>query len=265
MGSEVSIPNIPDMRIMDLPRGAEVDWDIPQADATIFKVNRRKVFAFRMDKMDLKQLADKGMMDKFSDDAAKQMIEAISVDFLNDVVTFADPNNQGIAAGRIQQGYNLGTAGAPVLLSKSNIIDYITAIGAVGDEQKWPDSGRKVFLPSVFCMLLKQSDLKDASMTGDAQSTLRSGRLGMIDRWEIFRSNLYTPVIDVAAGSKRCYNILFNHMEGICYAGQLQEAEYHEKFEKIFGKGMKGENIFDWVVNKPVCVGNLYAAANIQL
>jgi hypothetical protein len=259
-GSEVSIPNIPDIAAYDLPEGAEYDWETPSADAVVLQINKRKAFSFRMDTMTLKQLADKDMMNKFSSDAAKQVDKVISKAFLADIYLDASDDNQGATAGVIEQSYDLGVTGAPIILTKSNIIDYLIWMGVVGDEQNWDDDNRKLTLPSVFCGLLKQSDLKDASMTGDGQSTLRTGRIGILDRWEIFRSNLYTSVTDVAAGSITCYNVVFNHKSAITYAGQLKDVTYYDKFENFPGKGMAGTNLHGWKVNNPLGVGVLYAS-----
>lgn len=266
-GQEVSIPNDPDTHVYDLPRGGKVTWEEPSKAATIFKVNRRKVFSFRQDKMNLAQMQSKNFIERLTDKSWKEMDETISQDFLLDIPDQADVANQGAGAG-LQTGlYNLGIAGAPVQISKSNFPDFLHMLHAVFDERKIPANQRKLTLPAIFCMLLKISDLKDKSMTGEQDSIRRKAteRLGNVEGWEIYRSNMYTPITDVAAGSKICFKILFNHMEGISYAGQLQDAEIHEKFEDVFAKGVKAENIFDWVANEPKYVGKLYATPILNL
>jgi hypothetical protein len=132
-------------------------------------------------------------------------------------------------------------------------LDKILELSGVANEQNWPTSGRWVILPAHFTVLLKQSDLKDASLTGDGKSTLRTGRIGMIDEWEIFTSNLYTA-------QTSSYTVMFGHKSAIAFAMQLVDVELHEKLETTFGKGMKGLQVFDWKVVKPESLGCLFAS-----
>ena len=92
-------------------------------------------------------------------------------------------------------------------------------------------------------------------MTGDSKSTLRTGRIGEIDGWALYTSNLYTPITDTYS----CYTVMFGHKSAIAFASQLTETEYFEKLETTFGKGMKSLNVFDWDVIKSESLGMMYA------
>ena len=77
-----------------------------------------------------------------------------------------------------------GTAG------KVEIVDLLVRLGQALDEQNIPETGRWVVVPAWISSQIKMSELRDASLTGDGVSILRNGRLGMVDRFTIYVSNL---------------------------------------------------------------------------
>lgn len=254
-GDKVIINTTPDISITKYQKGSTTNWQLAESPAIELTVSRAIQFAFKMDKIDIKQFGNKGYMDDCAQDAAEQQKIYIDTEFLGSVYADAAAANKGTTAGRKSSSYNLGTTGSPVALTKTNIIDTILNLGGVGDEQNWPEQGRWIVIPSWAGVMLKQSDLKDASMTGDGTSTLRTGRLGQLDRWTIYSTNLYTPVTD---GATSCYNIMFGHKSSTCFVSQLVETEYFDKLETTFGKGMKGLQVYDWKTTKPESLGVLY-------
>lgn len=255
-GDKVIINTVPDISITKYEKGSTTNWQLAESPAVELLVNRAIQFAFKMDKIDIHQFLLKNYMDICAQDAAEQQKIYIDTEFLGSVYADAAAANKGTTAGRKTASFNLGVTGSPIALTKTNIIDLLINLGGVADEQNWPEADRYVVLPTWASVLLKQSDLKDASMTGDGKSTLRTGRLGMLDRWTLYGTNLYTAVTDSA---KSCYNILFGHKSGICFVSQLVETEYFDKLETTFGKGMKGLQVYDWKTVKPESLGVLYA------
>lgn len=263
MGDKVIINTLPDVNIQAYKKGGTVNWQLLESDGLTMTVDRANYFAFKMDKVDLAQFANKKYMDEASNDASSQQKIYIDNEFLLNIGgiaaggtdCLASSDNFGQTAGRKTSSYNLGYSGNAIALTKTNILDKILDLSGVAAEQNWPEDNRFVVLPSHFTTLLKQSDLKDASMTGDSKSTLRSGRLGMIDNWELFSSNLYTAISD----TNNCYTVLFGHRSGISFATQLLDTEYFDKLETTFGKGMKGLQVYDWKVVKSTSLGMLYA------
>ncbi|MBA1914630.1 hypothetical protein, partial [Escherichia coli] len=62
--------------------------------------------------------------------------------------------------------------------------------GQVLDEQNIPEVGRWAVMPAWAGRMIKQSELRQAYLSGDSVSMLRNGRLGMVDRFTIYISNL---------------------------------------------------------------------------
>lgn len=262
MGDKVIINTVPDVSVTAYKKGQSINWEDLESPAITMTMDRAQHFAFKQDKIDLKQFQDKAFMDKAAEDAAQKQKINIDEQFLANIdgqvggSSLAHADNQGTTAGRKSNAYNLGTTGDNgIALTKTNIIDKILELSGVANEQNWPESDRWIVLPEVFAVLLKQSDIKDASMTGDGKSTLRTGKVGMLDKWTIYSSNLYTSISD----TNTYYNIMFGHKSAIAFATQLLETEFFEKLETTFGKGMKGLQVYDWKVVKPEALGSLYA------
>jgi len=150
----------------------------------------------------------------------------------------------------------MGKGTAPVELTESNIIKYILFAGGVLDEQNVPETGRFFVIPSIAAVLLKASDIKDASMMGDGKSVLRNGRIGMIDRFTLYSSNLLPKTIDAGGNT---YDMIFGHPLGLTYASQFTELDYIDKPETTFGKFIKGLHVYGHKVIKPEAIGVLYA------
>ena len=256
-GDTVVFNSTPDVTVFDVERNMAPPWETLDAPAVVMKINRAIGFAFRMDKIDLSQFADKAFMDKCADDAAQKQKISIDTKFLGAVYADADAANQGLTAGAKYGQYNLGTTGTPFPLTKTNILDKLTELDGVLDEYDVPEEGRWAVLPSHYATMLRQSDIKDASMTGDGASTLRSGKIGALGNLSLYSSNLYTPVTD---GGKKCTPMIYGHNDAICFASQLVDVEYFEKLETVMsGKGMKGLQVFDWKTIKPQGLGVFYA------
>jgi hypothetical protein len=63
-------------------------------------------------------------------------------------------------------------------------------MSTVLDEQNVPEDGRWLVLSPFDRHLLMQSNLAQAYFTGDSSSTIRTGKIGMIDRFTVYVSNL---------------------------------------------------------------------------
>jgi hypothetical protein len=193
-------------------------------------------------------------MDNWSKDASEQLKISIDGDVLSWMPDLADSKNMGATAGRKSSAFNLGATSAPVALTSKNILDYIVDCGTVLDEQNIPQDGRYLILPPILIGLIKKSDIKDASLTGDGSSVLRNGRVGMIDRFTIYSSNLLTTVAETAGTT---YKIPFGHKMATTFATQITETEAL-KAESTFGDLIRGLVVYGRKVIQDAALGRLY-------
>jgi hypothetical protein len=189
---------------------------------------------------------DIDQMNEWADDAAEQLKIKLDTRVLANIYTGIASANKGTAAGRISANIGLGTTGSPVSISTSTILSTILNMGQVLDEQNVPEQGRFLILPFWATNLLKQSDLKAVYLTGDGTTPLRNGRVGTVDRFTIYNSNLLPRYTD---GSDTTTHFLAGTKAGLTFATQLTNTE-ELRAESTFGTIMRGLMVYGYKVIK---------------
>lgn len=242
MGDTVNIRTTPEITIKTYVKGQTLAVENPDKAKLQLVIDKGEYFACVEDDVDQVQ-SDIALMDQWSKDASERMKIKIDERVLTDVLTDVDSNNKGATAGRISGDINLGAAGSPVAVSSSNVIDTIINMGTVLDEANAPEQDRFMIIPAKMAGYIKQSDLKDASITGDGSSPLRNGRLGMIDRFTLYVShNLYKT------GSE--FSVIGGHKMGFTFASQMTNMETIRS-ETTFGNIIRGLQVYGYKVVKP--------------
>lgn len=137
-GDTVMIRTTPSITIRDYELGSGLNYEKPTSDKVELQIDKAKYFAFEVNDVDEYQ-ADIKLMDNWSDDAGQQMKIEIDKVILGDVFSDAAAENAGTEAGRESGSYNMGEAGDPVAISKTNILDVVVDCNSVLDEQNVPD------------------------------------------------------------------------------------------------------------------------------
>ena len=102
--------------------------------------------------------------------------------------------------------------------------------------------------------VLKNSELRQAYLTGDNESTLRNGKIGMVDRFTLYVSNNLTGITD---GSDTPYHVLAGTRDAISFASQMSNVETIRS-ESTFGNIIRGLNVYGYKVTKPEALVDLY-------
>lgn len=254
MGDRVHIRTVPTLQINDYVSGQTLTNQRPTSTMVDLTIDKGKYWSAIIDDVQDVQ-ADMNLMNMWAEDAAEQMKISVDTDVLAPIFADFAANNKGATAGRLSANINLGTTGAPVGLTKTNILDYIIDVGQVLDENLVPETGRFFVMPVWATALLKKSDLKDASLTGDGTSVLRNGRLGMIDRFTIYSSNLLPRAVD---GAVTAYHFYAGYKSGLTFASQLVKTE-KIRAESTFGDIMRGLQVFGFKVIDGTMLADLYA------
>lgn len=245
-GDKVQIRTIPDITIRDYHIGQKLVRERPSTAKITLNIDQGKYYSISVNKVEMFQ-ADIAYVEKWTDDAGQQMKISIDSSILSNVYSDADSDNAGATAGAKSSSYDMGSSGSPVGLDKTNILDFLVDMGSVLDEQDVPETDRWVVLPSLLCGMIKKSDLKNASMTGDAVSPMRNGRMGMIDRFTLYRSNQIATSSD--SSGKTAYNLIAGHMAAITFASQLTENRVIPNPDD-FGDLMEGLQVYGYKVIK---------------
>lgn len=192
-GDTIRIRTAPSITINDYAgAGDTLSTEVPTPIFQDMQINQGKYFSVQTNDV-LAQQADMDLMNMFTDDAAKQM--KISVEdevFFNSFVTEgADAANSGATAGALSAAYNLGTDAAPIDTSTANnLLECILRMSATLDEQNVPEDGRWLVMTPFDRQILMRSDIAQANFMGDSSSTIRTGKIGMLDRFTVYVSNL---------------------------------------------------------------------------
>jgi len=125
------------------------------------------------------------------------------------------------------------------------------------DEQDVPDTGRYLLLPPWMNGMLKKSDLRDASIMGDATSVFRNGKVGMLDRFMVYINNGLSTVTD-GTTNRQATNVIFGHKKALTFASQMTNMETLPN-PSDFGKLIRGLNVYGRKVIDPNAIGHLYA------
>lgn len=246
-GDTVNIRTTPEITIRDYVKGMTLQVENPDKPKLQLLIDKGEYFACVEDDVDKVQ-ADINLMDTWSKDASERMKIKIDQRVLTDILPGIATSNKGANAGAKSASFNLGTTGSPLTVTKdgasstTSVVDLLVDMGTVLDEANAPESGRFVVIPAKMANLIKKSELKDASLTGDSMSPLRNGRLGMIDRFTVYVShNLYV------ASSK--YSIVAGHKMGFTFASQMTNMETI-RAESTFGNIIRGLQVYGYKVVK---------------
>jgi len=261
-GDTVHIRQKPDIAILDYEADQALTYERPSEAIVDLLIDQGKYFNTILDDV-MEIQADLNMMSMWADDASSQMKITIDTDVLDYMAPLAKAGeNEGSTAGRISGNIDLGEQGSvgtdPLAVvargagaGEVEPMDVIIRAGQCLDEQNIPEQGRWIVVPAWFAALVKQSELRDASLSGDSTSMLRNGRLGMVDRFTIYVSNLLpsgtSATLGMDAGE---FCILAGHNHGMTFASQLSKVETL-RGESTFGTILRGLQVYGRKVVDP--------------
>lgn len=255
-GDKVIIRTMPTLEINDYSVGQTLVNQRPEAANIELLIDKGFYWSAIIDDVIEKQ-QDIDQMNLWAQDAAEQMKIKLDTRVLGSFVPDIAAANRGLTAGRLSGNISLGVTGTPLAITKADILDLILRIGQVLDEQNVAETGRWLIMPFWATTLLKMSDIKDASLTGDGSTPLRNGRVGIIDRFTIYNSNLLPRFVD--GGNNTTY-ILAGTTAGMTFATQLTKTE-SLRAESTFGNIMRGLMVYGHKVVKPEALAAAYVRA----
>ena len=251
-GDKVHIRTKPTITIKTYLADAALEMERPQGNQVLLNIDQGQYFNTILDDV-MSIQSDINLMSMWSDDAAEQMKIVIDRAVLLGIKDQAAAANRGTTAGAITAAINLGVTGTPLALvaasptgGQVDILDCMLRLGQALDEQNIPETGRWIVMPTWAAVLVKRSELRQAYLSGDNVSMLRNGRLGMVDRFTLYTSNLMPSGVaaSLAAGE---YLIFAGHAHGLTFASQMTKMETLRS-EMTFGQIMRGLQIYGYKV-----------------
>jgi hypothetical protein len=251
-GDKIKIRTRPTLTIKDYSVNQTLEIERPSSNIIELTIDKGKYFNTALDDV-MEVQSDVNLMALWSDDAAEQMKIKIDTEVLAAMYAGIISTNKGATAGKVSGNINLGTVAAPVALTKDTVLDYIIRMGQVLDEQNVPESGRWLVIPPGMASLLKMSDLKNAYITGDGVSPLRNGRIGAVDRFTIYVSNL----LPLATGK---WTVYAGTSAGLTFASQISKVETLRS-EMTFSNLLRGLQVYGYgILQGEALVGGVVTA-----
>lgn len=252
-GDKVQIRTKPTLTINDYLAMGDLTVERPSADKITLNIDKGKYFAASLDDV-MKVQADINMMSLWSDDAGQQMKISIDRTVLAGILNGATATtNRGTTAGSVSADINLGATTTPLALVSNSpasgqvdVLDAILRAGQVLDEANIPEEGRWIVIPTWMSTMIKKSELRQAYMSGDSQTMIRNGRLGMVDRFTVYVSNLLPAGVSggLAAGETAVYAGISH---ALTFASQMTQMETLRS-ERTFGTIIRGLQVFGYKV-----------------
>lgn len=251
-GDRVKIRTKPTITINDYLADGALALQRPSGNNVELNIDQGKYFNTILDDV-MEIQSDLNLLSIWSDDAAQQLKIVVDTAVLKGILGQADAANRGLTAGKISGDINLGVTGTPLTLvarspavGEVEVLDLLLRLGQALDEQNIPEEGRWAVIPAWMASMLKFSDLRQAYLTGDSVSVMRNGRLGMIDRFTLYTSNLLPNGVagGLAAGE---YAVYAGHSHGLTFASQMTKMETLRS-EMTFGTIMRGLQVYGYKV-----------------
>jgi hypothetical protein len=246
-GDTVNIRKVPTISIQDYSVNSAISYQDVSDEQIQLLINQAKYYAFKVDYIDDYQ-SDLALIDMITQDAAMQM--AVKVD---QTVLQGIPGSISASQTVGESGSNVPTIGvtSPIELASLTQAELLTPLlmgGQILDGNNVPRDGKRwaVITPE-YARFLKQSDLKQVMITGDAESPLRNGYVGEIDGMKVYISTNLTNAVsnDVTNFSK----MFVGHESALTFASQFIKHEMMP-LQNTFGYGIKGLQVFGFKVVK---------------
>lgn len=253
MGDKVKIRTKPTISIS--PYQLDQDLTVQRPSSSTVELQISNAFYFNLVLDDVMELqADLNLLGMWADDSSEQLKITIDTQVLSSLENGMNSANYGNTAGKISGNIQLGASGTPAVVTPATALDYIVDLGTVLDEQNIPETGRWMIIPPWFAAQIKKSDLRNASISGDGVSLMRNGRLGMIDRFTLYASNLLPTGTE---GSATSFYLYAGHPHGLTFASQISKIETLRS-ERTFGTLLRGLQVYGAQILDGISLAQLY-------
>jgi hypothetical protein len=256
-GDTVIIRADPEVTIIDdEPDGATGNFETPQVDSQSLLIDKSQSWRFQTGMVQAKQTDIKNYQNRWMNVATRKLKIRTEQRVFAYMVGEAAAANAGALSGAISADIELGTSGGTaVSIDKTNVVEQFANWEQILDEQNVDPEGRWAIIPAWLANRIRISDLKDAALTGDGQSILRSpnGRLGMLCGFTLYQSNLLPTTTDSVAAA--CTYIPFGNKSALTFASQIT---YNENVKDPYTMGTtlwKGKFVYGRKVVRPEALG----------
>lgn len=238
-GDVVHVRTFGDVTVNTYTRDMTISFQALTDPMVDLLIDQQKYFAFKVDDLDKAQ-SNIDILEGYAGRAAiaiRDIVDSRLVGHYTDV-----------DAGNV-----IGTDGAPITLTSSNIYSYITQLGEKLDTCNTPQEGRNlVITPKFKTMLLQSTEFTRATSLGD--NVIQNGYIGNVAGFAVHVTTNIAPVSGVV-------NLMAFTKDYISFASQVSQIETVRPYN-MFADAVKGLYLYGSKVMLPKAGAVLKASAS---
>lgn len=222
-GDEITFWREPKVVVRKYVKNQPIVHDTIDGEPVTMKVDEAYTFSIKMNHIDEQQIQNFDTWKAaFLKSAGIELARAIDPLLLTEMYTAA--TNYGPTAGVQSQSINLGEAGAPLVITKDNIIEVFSLVHQVLDEACAPKEGRFITLPPAGVTALRNSNLQNAYMTALNWSPMINGRIpDMVMGFTVLES-MYLPRVIDGGVNKLSYHLVAGVKMATAFAATIEDS-----------------------------------------
>lgn len=192
---------------------------------------------------------------------AQKTSHLIDSEVLTEVPLQSHACNRGARAGKRSRMFNLGGVGAPVILTKDNILQKLGELRTVLAEQNVDVSKLYAVLPTEAQNLFYQNPtLLNAAASGQSMSIVLGAKIPNVFGFDIYFSNRMPQYNE---NGRVAYTIFAGRKDATGFVMQYTKSEIVRP-TNYFGELWRTLNIYDFMVLQPECVSMMYAVLDFS-
>lgn len=257
-GDQITFMREPKVIVRDYDKNGKIIHDTIDGEPVTMTIDFAKTFSIKMNHIDERQIQNfEKWKAGFLKSAGYELTRQIDPHLLTEMWTNVAASNGGATAGVVSRNINLGSPGAPLAITKTNVNEVLTWVNQVLDEALAPQEGRFIVLPPVGYTVLLNSELRLAYATGMSKSPMLNGRLPEeIAGFTVMRSLNVPSVID---GSVRAYHIVAGVKMATAFAAQIEESRVMSDKDD-WANYYQGLSVYGFKVLYPDALVHIYAS-----
>lgn len=257
-GDEVVFRRLPEAEIFDYQKNQDLEVSHLSVSVITMNINRAKYSNMKLDAIDVKQAAGlTDLLKGYQENVITKLAEVIDFEMMYELPLQAAACNRGRRAGRYSRAFDFGNIGAPVVLTKENILRYLSQMQTVLAEQNVSPEGLYVVLPTeARDLFFANASLINASITGQAQSIIMGTKIPNVFGFDIIFSNRMPQRVE---NGKVAYTIFAGRKDATGFVMQVTENRHIDKDPTHFGQYWQTLNVYDFKVLYPEAITTLYA------
>lgn len=258
-GDEIIFRRAPTATVREFQKNQELAVDGLDTSTVSMFIKRGLYANMKLDTVDKAILGKDlpALMKSYQEDLTQKIAETVDAELLRELPLQAAACNRGRRAGKRSRAFNFGEMGAPVVLTKDNIVRYLSQMRTVLAEQNIDTNGLYVVLP-VEAMDLFYSNpiLANACASGMQQSIVLGTKLPKVLGFDIIFAN-HMPQYN--ENGRVTYTIFAGRKDATGMIVRLNENKHIPFAANHTGEFWRTVYVYDFKMLYPEAVTVLYA------